>query len=199
MPAEVRSFYAPLEPSIYWDSSFSIAVHDTSHPHHRDCLAFALRCKQERVACFISDWVLNEVAFYLIRTHLEELGRQRGIYWRELYRIDPSVIDSVLPKIHHAFAELYDLTIWLPSLGVRFYDLLSQFDLPAGQAIQSAAAVAWNANATLSSEALELMERYNLLPTDAYHIAVAQTHGIRTFATLDSDFLTVDGIVVFVP
>jgi len=49
MPAEIRSFYAPLEPSIYWDSSFSIAVHDTSHPHHRDCLAFALRCKQEKV------------------------------------------------------------------------------------------------------------------------------------------------------
>lgn len=199
MPAEVRSFHEPLEPFIYWDSSFSIAIQVTTHPYYRICRAFTNRCNQEGSICFISDWVLNEVAFYLIRTHLEQLGRQRGLYWRELYRIEPSTVEGISPKIRHAFAELYDLTIWLPSFGSRFYDLLSQFDLPAQYAVQSAAAIAWDKNATLSDEALDLIERYHLLPTDACHIAIAQTHGIRAFATLDPDFLTVDGIIVFTP
>ncbi len=75
MPAEIRSFHDPLEPAIYWDSSFPIAVHDVTH----------------------------------------------------------------------------------------------------------------------------MMERYRLLPTDACHIAVAQSHGINAFATLDPDFSAVNGIVLFMP
>ncbi|MFN4179405.1 MAG: type II toxin-antitoxin system VapC family toxin [Armatimonadota bacterium] len=197
MPAEVRSFYDPLVPFIYWDASFSIALHSVNHSHHQVCQAFAYRCMEEGATCFISDWVLNEVAFYFIRTHLEELGRERGLYWLELYRLDPSAVDSIVTEIRSVFDELYGLTIWLPSLGDRFYHLLSQIDLPAHQAIQSAASIALAKNAALSDEALELMTRYRLLPTDAYHIAVALTHGIRAFATLDPDFLRVDGIIVF--
>jgi len=80
MPAEIRSFHDSLEPFIYWDSSFSIAATDVNHSHHQICRAFVDRCMQEDVICFISDWVLNEVAFYLIRTRLELLGRQQGLY-----------------------------------------------------------------------------------------------------------------------
>lgn len=199
MPAEIRSFHDPLEPLIYWDASFSIALRSVNHSYHQVCQAFAYRCMEEGATCFISDWVLNEVAFYFIRTRLEELGRKRGLYWRELYRLDPSVIDSIMTEIRSIFDELYGLTIWLPSLSDRFYHLLSQTDLPAYQAIQSMASIAPSKNATLSDEALELMTRYRLLPTDAYHIAVAQTYGIRAFATLDPDFLSVDGIIVFTP
>jgi len=199
MPAEIRNFHDPLEPEIYWDSSFSIAVNDANHTHHRECLEFALRCKMERVACYISDWVLNEVAFYLIRTRLELLGRQRGLYWRELLRRDPSVIDGIMPLIRNAFAELSNFALWLPSLNEQFYDLLSQWQLPPEHAIQLAASAAWSANVTLSDEAMQLVERYRLLPTDAAHIVVALSHGVRAFATLDPDFALVDGIILFMP
>jgi predicted nucleic acid-binding protein len=199
MPAEIRSFHDPLEPEIYWDSSFSIAVNDTSHMHHRECLEFALRCKREHVACYISDWVLNEVAFYLIRTQLELLGRQQGLYWRELHRRDPSVIDGIMPLVRNALAELSNFALWLPSLNERFYDLLAQWQLPPEHAIQLAASVAWSVNATLSDEAMQLVERYRFLPTDAAHIVVALSHGVRAFATLDPDFAIVDGIIVFMP
>jgi predicted nucleic acid-binding protein len=41
------------------------------------------------------------------------------------------------------------------------------------------------------------MHRYSLLPTDAYHIATALGHGVHAFASLDEDFLRVDGIIVY--
>jgi PIN domain. len=199
MPAEIRSFYDPLEPFIYWDSSFSIAATDVNHNYYRICRAFVDRCMQEDVICFVSDWVLNEVAFYLIRTRLELLGRQRGLYWRELLRRDPSVIDGIMPLIRNAFAELSNFALWLPSLNEQFYDLLSQWQLPPEHAIQLAASAAWSANVTLSDEAMQLVERYRLLPTDAAHIVVALSHGVRAFATLDPDFALVDGIILFMP
>jgi predicted nucleic acid-binding protein len=197
MPAEIRSFHDPLEPFIYWDSSFSIAATDVNHSHYRICRAFVDRCMQEDVICFISDWVLNEVAFYLIRTQLELLGRQQGLYWRELHRRDPSVIDGIMPLVRNALAELSNFALWLPSLNERFYDLLAQWQLPPEHAIQLAAPVAWSVNATLSDEAMQLVERYRLLPTDAAHIVVALSHGVKAFATLDPDFALVDGIIVF--
>jgi predicted nucleic acid-binding protein len=41
------------------------------------------------------------------------------------------------------------------------------------------------------------MQSYSILPTDAFHIATALSHGVTTFATLDEDFLRVDGITVY--
>jgi predicted nucleic acid-binding protein len=41
------------------------------------------------------------------------------------------------------------------------------------------------------------MHQYSLLPTDAYHVATALDHGINAFASLDDDFLRVDGIIVY--
>jgi hypothetical protein len=72
---------------------------------------------QEDVICFISDWVLNEVAFYLIRTQLELLGRQQGLYWRELHRRDPSVIDGIMPLVQ--YSRWSNFALWLPSLNER--------------------------------------------------------------------------------
>ncbi len=45
--------------------------------------------------------------------------------------------------------------------------------------------------------AFALMETYGLLPTDAYHIAIGLESGVTAFASLDIDFLRVDGIIVY--
>jgi len=104
-----------------------------------------------------------------------------------------------MPLIRNAFAELSNFALWLPSLNGQFYDLLSQWQLPPEHAIQLVASAAWSANVTLSDEAMQLVERYRLLPTDAAHIVVALSHGVRAFATLDPDFALVDGIILFMP
>jgi predicted nucleic acid-binding protein len=42
-----------------------------------------------------------------------------------------------------------------------------------------------------------LMLKVRLLPTDAYHIAVALDAGVNAFVSLDEDFRTVDEVVVY--
>ena len=49
----------------------------------------------------------------------------------------------------------------------------------------------------VTARAFQLMRNYNLLPTDAYHIATALEAGVNSFATLDRDFLSVDGIICY--
>jgi predicted nucleic acid-binding protein len=46
-------------------------------------------------------------------------------------------------------------------------------------------------------EAESILSNYSILPTDAFHIATALSHGVAAFATLDEDFLKVDGITVY--
>lgn len=43
------------------------------------------------------------------------------------------------------------------------------------------------------------MEHYQLLPTDAFHVVIARTHGVKAIALTDEDFLRVDGIIIYVP
>jgi len=42
-----------------------------------------------------------------------------------------------------------------------------------------------------------LITDYQILPTDAYHIAIALDSGVNSFVSLDEDFLCVDGIIVY--
>jgi len=54
-----------------------------------------------------------------------------------------------------------------------------------------------NTPTSVRDSALQLIRDFNLLPTDAYHIAVALEADVNTFVTLDEDFLRVDGIIVY--
>lgn len=49
----------------------------------------------------------------------------------------------------------------------------------------------------VQARAFDLMRQHALLPTDAYHIAVALEADVNAFVTLDEDFLRVDGIIVY--
>jgi predicted nucleic acid-binding protein len=50
---------------------------------------------------------------------------------------------------------------------------------------------------SVTNLAFDIINKYYLRPTDAYHIAVAKSYGITSFAAIDRDFLRVDGIEVF--
>jgi len=44
---------------------------------------------------------------------------------------------------------------------------------------------------------LEFMERYHLLPRDAYHLAIMNHYGIPHIVTMDADFLVVPDLVIY--
>ena len=121
MPAERRSFKDEIEPLIYWDATFTIAFFVLEDRFHDECVAFKNRLDEEGKVPAVSDFVYNELAFYLVRNALTAEARRRGQHWRN----------------------------------------------------------------------------YALLPTDAYHIAIALDAGVNAFATVDADFLNVDGIIVY--
>ena len=79
----------------------------------------------------------------------------------------PNFISGIMPDVEVKTNELNDLTLWLPT------------------------------SEQVKEKAFQLMSDYSLLPTDAFHIAVALENGVNSFATLDEDFLSVDGIIVY--
>ncbi|MBI1928183.1 hypothetical protein HYR99_28550 [Candidatus Poribacteria bacterium] len=67
MPAEKRSFEDALEPIMYWDATFTIAVFVEEDYFHEECAAFRQRFDEEGTLSAVSDFVYNELAFYLLR------------------------------------------------------------------------------------------------------------------------------------
>lgn len=207
MPAIVRNFTDLLEKELYWDASFTIAAYEPHHALHPICRQFTYRLRQEKVISFVSDWTLNEFAFYLIRRHLEQEAKVHGLYWQEFFRRHPNAIQPALRRVRVALSQLTAFTVWLPSLGTNFCDLILEPQLrqllqhqSVKNSLRAVAPTAWQTFAASTfDDAFWLMERFNLLPTDAFHIAIAQSFGIKAIVSLDPDFIRVDGIVVYAP
>ena len=207
MPAIVRNFTDPLEKELYWDASFTIAAYEPHHALHPICRQFTYRLRQEKVISFVSDWTLNEFAFYLIRRHLEQEAKVHGLYWQEFFRRHPNAIQPALRRVRVALSQLTAFTVWLPSLGTNFCDLILEPQLrqllqhqSVKNSLRAVAPTAWQTFAASTfDDAFWLMERFNLLPTDAFHIAIAQSFGIKAIVSLDPDFIRVDGIIVYAP
>jgi predicted nucleic acid-binding protein len=162
-----RSFTDALEPVVYWDSSFAIARVDRADPWHNECMSFAANMQTEGVLCIVSELVYNELAFHIIKGHLVEEARRIGQYWIDVKRTRPDLVAAIMRQVESLWEEIERLTI---SLSVT---------------------------ENVRSLACRLMREYALLPTDAYHIAVALDAGVNAFVSLDEDFRTVDEIVVY--
>lgn len=167
MPAIRRSFTEPLEAIIYLDATFAIAGLESSEPYYAECAAFRERMQKESVLCVVSDFVYNELAFQRIKIPLVAEARRTGRSWLEVKRSQPHLIALAMSDVDTKKSEL------------------DQFALK----ISIADAV--------TASAFRLMRDYSLLPTDAYHIATALESGVNAFATLDNDFLLVNGIICY--
>jgi predicted nucleic acid-binding protein len=93
--------------------------------------------------------------------------RRRGLHWADLYEAQPDVLQLAVPDVDAAMAALDNATL--------------QIATPT----------------SVRARAFQLIRDFNLLPTDAYHIAVALEADVNAFVTLDADFLRVNGIVVY--
>ena len=167
MPAICRSFNEPLESIIYLDATFAIAGLESTEPYHAECMAFRERMEKESVLCVVSDFVYNELAFQRIKIPLMAEARRTGRSWLEVKRNQPHLIALAMLDVDAKMSELNQFALKLSIVD------------------------------TVTANAFQLMRDYNLLPTDAYHIATALESGVNTFATLDSDFLLVDDIICY--
>jgi predicted nucleic acid-binding protein len=164
MPAQRRSFFDMLEPLIYLETSFVFiqppyppflrgAYFDDMETYHGECLAFEQRLRNEEVLPVSSDFTHNELSFILIRNILAAEGKRTGQHWQEVKRANPALLIKSMPTILACRDELNRLTL----------------RLTIGDGV--------------NSRAYDLMTRYPLLPTDAYHIATALESGVSAIAT----------------
>ncbi len=165
--AEKRNFHDIIEPIVYLNSSFIIALRAWHDPLHHECNTFFNRLQMEGTVFVISDFVYNEVAFYILRRSLVREAVRTGQKLEDILQTVPQVFQTAMNEVESVKAELDRSTIYLPT------------------------------SETTKDLAFTLMGRYNLLPTDAYHVAVALDAGINTFVSLDRDLLNVDGIVAY--
>jgi predicted nucleic acid-binding protein len=167
MSAERRSFMAPIEPILYWDTTYAITILDETEAYHSDCANFYEQLDTKSVLSVASDLVYNELAFHRIKAALTIEGIHTNQHWLDVKRNLPDFIATIMPDVESKKAEL-DCMVLKLAIGD-----------------------------TVTELAFQLMQDYSLLPTDAYHIAVALDAGVNCFVTLDRDFLRVDDIIVY--
>ncbi len=167
MPAERRNFDDALESLIYWDATYAIAFFEENALFHDECVNFERRLRSKSVLSVSSDFTHNELAFHIFKTALTEEANRTGQHWMQVKRDNPHLLLATMPTVGTRCDELDSLT----------------FRLPVDESVKP--------------RAFALMQRYPLLPTDAYHIATALESDVTAFVTLDRDFLQVDGIIVY--
>lgn len=167
MSAEQRSFHDPLESLIYWDATFTISAGVDTELFHTECDTFRQRLEAESVLSVVSDFLYNELAFFIIKNALYSEGQRAQKTWWQIYEAHPELVTAIMPEVNRKKAEVEVATLQL------------------------------SITDAVKTRAFYIMEEYGLLPTDAYHIATGLESGVDAFATLDQDFLRVDGIIVY--
>jgi predicted nucleic acid-binding protein len=214
VPATVLDFHAPLPDILYGDASYLsnllLAGHIPGSPFAQECQAFSQRLANVTL-CVTSDFAINECIHQIIRATLErngdewyrqalqqaidqqrtarEIQRIRAVGWAEVYRREPHLVAQALPTIDQFIAELARVPVFpiRATLGVTPDTSFT--------------------HAQITRDVLRLIRDYDLLVTDAYHIAIA-LHGLegadpqlRTPVTnivaIDSHFHRVEGITVY--
>lgn len=79
MSAVRLSFANCLKPIIYWDVSYAIACLVDTEQYHSECVAFRKRLQKVGVLSVVSDFVYDELSFFLVRQALAKEGRQDSI------------------------------------------------------------------------------------------------------------------------
>lgn len=163
----VFDFLASLPNRIYWNSSFLVNIGFGAAKFHQPCAVYYYRLKETAVPVLLSNLALDETWYILLKLETEHLYQPRS-FW-EIYREEP---DSLRPILHR----LRDFTQRLTRL-------------------PHVTLIGTEANAY--ETALMTMEHFLLLPRDAYHWTLMQTHGLNAIATTDADFTRLPDSVIY--
>lgn len=191
MSARSLNFNDPLPPDviIYADASFILNVITTITKQHErfqtDCESFINRLKNEidsgNLYLVTSDFAIDEVLYGIIKhsliKNLPFFDSSTGNTYdspKKLYKNRPEIIQCFIPQIER----FYQYLEAIPFLVLSYPELKN---LPE----------------PLYLQVKHLIASYNLLPADAYHIAVGKSAGIKDFVAVDTDWFRVDDINLY--
>ena len=160
-------FSSPLPNRIYWDSSFLVNVGFAAAKFHQPCAAYHYRLKESEVSVLISNLALDETWYILLKLETEHLYKPRT-FWG-IYRQEPDMLRPILQKLRDFTQRLTQLP-HVSLIGIE---------------------------ANTYETALITMESALLLPRDAYHWALMQTHDLNAIATTDADFIRLPESVIY--
>ena len=190
MPAnflDISDASIPLPEFIILDASIVLELTpEPAHPHKNHVLAvnFLHRingaAQQGGVKPVLPLLAFEECYFKIAKRILESYGKLAGVPWHIYYKQNPQSIRSALP----ALAQLYNMLLAFPIEITEPEDLAI---LPKGR------------ERPLSLRMGEMIDSFSILPKDATIISEAERLGIKTLATLDSDWSRADGFTVFAP
>ena len=161
----------PLPDYLVVDASLLLVLRSGSrHQHQVDAMTFLRRVGQEcmdgSMVCLAPTLVVEEYYFKIIQAYIEGITRgRRG--WHRYYKLNPQVIQQCLAAIatFRKTVEALPITIVTPE------------DLALTQP-----------SSTLEERMRHFISTCNLLPKDAYILAVAERLGVNDVATLDGDW-----------
>ena len=161
--------HAPLSDFLVVDASLLLVLPSGSrHPHRAAATAFLHRvgneCLNRNMVCLAPTLVLEECYFKIIQWYIKRLP---SASWHQHYKNKPQVIQQCIARItaFHQLVAALPVTIVTPE------------DLALTQP-----------TSTLEERMRHFISAYNLLPKDAYILAVAERLGVDDVATLDDDW-----------
>jgi predicted nucleic acid-binding protein len=116
------------------------------------------------MVCLAPTLVLEECYFKIIQAYIMGLTHMT---WHRYYKLNPQVIQQCLPAI----------TAFYQTVGALPVTVITSEDLALAQPTN-----------TLEDRMRHFISACNLLPKDAYLLAVAERLGVSDVATLDSDW-----------
>ncbi len=163
-----------LDEAIFIDANIFAYFAVAGSPFQAACTQFLSRVEEEQIQAITSTAVLNE-AFYavLITKAAEELNSTRTAYLRKRLGKD-KILSSTCYRTCQDFSQ-YTQTLMSHGLTI----------LEAGYDLYVAA--------------LSLGPIYQLLPTDALHVATCQHYNISHIATADAHFKRISSLQVWPP
>lgn len=190
MLARRFSFAAPLPRSaIYLDSSFILnfisTIQNREEDFQKECEKFLIRLQNEAESTGLclttSDFGINEICYQIIKFELEkklaEIDPSGRLFHREFLRYfkdNTGVIQFAIPKLER----FYEVIETIPIFVISYSDLK-------------------DIEEDLYLQVKNLIRLYNLLPTDAYHVAVGKSAGIEDFVALDRDWFRIANINLY--
>jgi len=162
---------AALPETLIVDASLLLVLQSTSrHTHQAVARAFLRRvgneCLSGNMLCLAPTLVLEECYFKIIQFYIER-HRPAGWTWHRYYKSNPQIIQQCIAHI----TAFHQLVTAIPIAIVSPEDLaLTEPSYP------------------LEERMRHFISASNLLPKDAYILAVAERLGVDGIATLDGDW-----------
>ena len=158
----------PLPDILVVDTSLLLVLRSGSRQRHQAAVQTFLRrvgneCLDGNMLCLAPTLVLEECYFKIIQGHIERITRA----WHQHYKNNPQVIQQSVAAI----TRFHQRVLAIPITIVTPEDL----------------ALTQPSN-TLEERMRHFVSTCNLLPKDAYILAVAERLGVDNVATLDSDW-----------